>query len=171
MDISPLHSLETYLLALGDDELILSHRAAEWCGRAPILEEDIAFANLALDELGHASLWYTQLARQRSEDTESYPDQLVYFRHAKDFFCFQMVELPNGDWAFSMLCQYMFDALETVRLSDLQHSPGRLRRRLLQHPPAVDRAGARAAKVKCVPLEPHTDGRRLLPAHSDGVRG
>jgi ring-1,2-phenylacetyl-CoA epoxidase subunit PaaC len=73
-------ALAEALLALADDELILGHRASEWCGHAPLLEEDIAFANLALDEIGHANLWYTRVAELRGEDANTYPDQLVYFR-------------------------------------------------------------------------------------------
>lgn len=49
-------ALADRLLAMADDELILGHRNSEWCGHAPILEEDIAFANIALDEIGHASV-------------------------------------------------------------------------------------------------------------------
>ena len=56
------NSLRNYLLAMADDELVLGHRNSEWCGHAPILEEDIAFANIALDEIGHASIWYSLLA-------------------------------------------------------------------------------------------------------------
>ncbi|HLF37957.1 MAG TPA: Phenylacetic acid catabolic protein, partial [Anaerolineales bacterium] len=63
-------SLANYLTALGDDELILAHRGSEWAGHAPILEEDIAFANLALDELGHASTWYRLAAELLNEDPE-----------------------------------------------------------------------------------------------------
>ena len=59
------------LLALADDELILAHRNSEWAGHAPILEEDIAFANLALDEMGHAALWYLSLIHI-SEPTRPY---------------------------------------------------------------------------------------------------
>lgn len=108
-----------YLLALADDELILGHRASEWCGHAPILEEDIAFANLALDEIGHARLWLELAAKEMGEDPAKYPDQQVYFRAPDDFRNSQLVELPNGDWAFTMLRQYMFDAFETQRLDAL----------------------------------------------------
>ena len=104
------------LLSMADDELVLGHRDSEWCGRAPLLEEDIAFANLALDELGHATLWYALLAELNGEDSQTYPDQLVYRREAGDFRCAQLVELPNGDWAFSMLRQYLFDAYEILHL-------------------------------------------------------
>jgi ring-1,2-phenylacetyl-CoA epoxidase subunit PaaC len=111
--------LEDLLLAMADDELILGHRNSEWCGHAPILEEDIAFANLALDEIGHAGFWYTILAELRSEDPGTYPDDLVYFRDIQDYRCAQLVELPKGDWAFSILRQYLFDSAEMVRLEAL----------------------------------------------------
>ncbi|MGA9531276.1 MAG: 1,2-phenylacetyl-CoA epoxidase subunit PaaC [Anaerolineales bacterium] len=112
---------EAYLLAMADDELILGHRNSEWTGHAPILEEDIAFTNLALDELGHAQLWYGLLADLKGED-DSYPDQLVFYREAPAFRNVQLVELPNGDWARSMLRQYLFDAYEAVHLSGLRES-------------------------------------------------
>lgn len=124
MELNAEHKLllEDYLLGLGDDELILGHRDSEWCGHAPILEEDIAFANLALDEIGHASLWYGLLAGLRGEDPDTYPDRLVYFRPASEFRNLQLVELPRGDWAFSILRQYLFDSLERARLEGLAGS-------------------------------------------------
>jgi ring-1,2-phenylacetyl-CoA epoxidase subunit PaaC len=112
-------ALAEALLGLADDELILGHRASEWCGHAPLLEEDIAFANLALDEIGHASLWYTRVADLRGEEVDTYPDQLVYFRPPAAFRNLQLVELPRGDWAFSLLRQYLFDAAEACRLPAL----------------------------------------------------
>lgn len=115
-------ALKAYILAAGDDELILGHRNSEWCGHAPILEEDIAFANIALDEIGHASLWYTLISDLVGEDGDEYPDRLVYFRNPDEYRNIQMVELPNGDFAFSMLRQYLFDMLEMVRLEKLSES-------------------------------------------------
>lgn len=115
-------ALAAWLLAMGDDELILGHRDSEWCGHAPILEEDIAFANIALDELGHAVVWYRLLAELVGEDPETYPDQLVYRRDAADFRNAPLVELPKGDWALTMMRQYLFDAAESVRLERLQQS-------------------------------------------------
>lgn len=134
-------NLATYLLGLADDELILGHRNSEWCGHAPILEEDIAFANLALDELGHALIWYGLLADIEGEDPATYPDRLVYFRDAGQYRNLQMVELPNGDWAFSILRQYLFDAAERVRLEQLERSAyvplaaaaGKIRKEELYH--------------------------------------
>ncbi|MEX2160422.1 MAG: 1,2-phenylacetyl-CoA epoxidase subunit PaaC [Anaerolineales bacterium] len=119
-------ALSAYLIALADDELILGHRDSEWTGHAPILEEDIAFANLALDEIGHARLWYELAADLVGADKARYPDQQVYFRPASGFRCLQLVELPKGDWAFSMLRQYLFDAFEQHCLAGLvtsQHKP------------------------------------------------
>lgn len=106
------------LLAMADDELILAHRNSEWTGHAPILEEDIAFANIAQDELGHARLWYELLQELNGAE----PDQLVFFRDSHAYRNVRMVELPRGDWAFSMLRQYLFDALEMFHLEELVHS-------------------------------------------------
>lgn len=115
-------ALSAKLLVLADDELILAHRNSEWCGHAPILEEDIAFANIALDELGHATVWYQILADLQGRDRETYPDELVYRRAPSDYRCAQFVELPKGDWAFSMLRQYMIDLAEKIRLEALLQS-------------------------------------------------
>lgn len=114
--------LSQYILAMADDELILGHRDSQWCGHAPILEEDIAFANIALDEIGHAGLWYGLYAELTGHDPEIAPDDLIYRRSAREYRCTPMVELPNGDWAFSMLRQYLFDRAEIAWLSDLARS-------------------------------------------------
>jgi ring-1,2-phenylacetyl-CoA epoxidase subunit PaaC len=106
------------LLAMADDELILAHRNSEWIGHGPILEEDIALANIAQDELGHANIWYEMV----ESFTEDEPDEMVFFRNAADFRNVQMVELPRWDWAFTMLRQYLFDAYELLLLDKLQHS-------------------------------------------------
>lgn len=111
-------ALVDYLLALADDELILAHRDSEWTGHAPILEEDIAFANIALDEMGHAQLWYQRLEGLTGQT----PDQFAFFRDAPEYRCVQLVELPRGDWAFSMLRQLLFDSAEAVRLPALARS-------------------------------------------------
>jgi ring-1,2-phenylacetyl-CoA epoxidase subunit PaaC len=110
--------LTNRLLAFADDELILGHRNSEWAGHAPILEEDIAFANIAQDEMGHAAIWYQLYCEMTGED----PDRLVFERDAAAYQNVQMVELPNGDWAFSLLRQYLFDAAEMARLIRLLES-------------------------------------------------
>lgn len=115
-------SLHDYLLCMADDELILGHRDSEWCGHAPILEEDIAFANIALDEIGHAAIWYSLAAEIAGEDPDEYPDQKIFFRDPGEFRNCQFVEQPKGDWAFSMLRQYLFDQAEKVWLVALRRS-------------------------------------------------
>ena len=114
-------ALADYLLALADDELILGHRNSEWTGHAPILEEDIAFANLAQDEIGHARLWYGLVNDLGGPE----PDRLVFFRSAAEYRNAPILELPKGDWAFSMLRQYLFDVGEAQRLPLLAGSPHR----------------------------------------------
>ena len=122
MDADLKQALVNKLLAMADDEIILAHRNSEWTGHAPILEEDIAFSNIAQDEIGHAVIWYTRLSELAGEAPESYPDQLVFFRDAPDYRNVQLVELPKGDWAFTVVRQYLFDAAEILRLEELRRS-------------------------------------------------
>lgn len=111
-------ALARKLLAMADDELILGHRNSEWTGHAPILEEDIAFANIAQDEIGHAVIWYTL----HQDLTGKTPDQLAFFRDTSAYRCTQFVELPKGDWAVTILRQYLFDTWEMLNLTRLQNS-------------------------------------------------
>jgi len=112
------HALIDRLTAMADDELVLGHRDAEWTGHGPILEEDIALANLAQDEIGHATLWYGL----RTELDGSDADRLVYFRDADGYRNAWLVEQPRGDWAFTMLRQFLFDGYEAELLARLQRS-------------------------------------------------
>jgi ring-1,2-phenylacetyl-CoA epoxidase subunit PaaC len=122
MDAELKQALINKLLAMADDEIILAHRNSEWTGHAPILEEDIAFSNIAQDEIGHAVIWYTMLSELVGEAPETYPDQLVFFRDAPGYRNVQLVELPKGDWAFTIVRQYLFDAAEILRLEELRRS-------------------------------------------------
>ncbi|GAA6734840.1 phenylacetate-CoA oxygenase subunit PaaC [Thermus oshimai] len=106
------------LQALADDEVVLAQRLSEWVAHAPILEEDIAIANLAQDELGHAKL-YLELRRELDG---SDPDRLVFFRDPLEYQNAVMVELPKGDWAFTMVRQYLFDLYEKTLLEALRGS-------------------------------------------------
>ncbi len=101
-------ALVARLTALADDELTLAHRDAEWTGHAPLLEEDIALANLAQDELGHAMLWLDLRAGLDGSD----PDALAFRRDAAFWRNLPLTEQPRGDWAFTMIRQYLFDAWE-----------------------------------------------------------
>jgi ring-1,2-phenylacetyl-CoA epoxidase subunit PaaC len=109
-----------YLLRLGDDRLVLGHRLSEWCGHGPILEEDIALANIALDLVGQATL-YLKLAGETEGKGRS-EDDLAYFRDAIDYRNVQLVELPNGDYAMTMVRQFFFDVFSYHVLEQLQSS-------------------------------------------------
>ena len=96
------------LLRLGDDHLILGHRLSEWCGHAPMLEEDLAVPNMALDLIGTARMCYGYAAEieggGRSED------DYAFLRDGTDFRHMLMVERPNGDFAHTILRQFLFAA-------------------------------------------------------------
>lgn len=106
------------LTALADDEIILAHRGGEWTGHAPILEEDIALANIAQDELGHAGLYLGLRGALDGSD----PDRLAMFRGPGEYTNTRLVELPRGDWAFTMLRQFLYDAYEALWLEAAQRS-------------------------------------------------
>lgn len=97
-----------FLLRLGDDRLILGHRNAEWCGHGPILEEDIAITNIALDLTGAAQLLLDLAGRVEGQGRDA--DALAYWRDETQFRNLQMVELPRGDFAFTMVRQLFFSA-------------------------------------------------------------
>lgn len=109
-----------YLLRLADDRLILGHRLSEWCGHGPILEEDIALANIALDLIGQAAL-FLKLAGEMEGDGRS-EDALAYFRETTEFRNVHMVELPRGDYAFTIVRQFFFDVFSYHLLEQLQKS-------------------------------------------------
>jgi ring-1,2-phenylacetyl-CoA epoxidase subunit PaaC len=88
-----------YLLRVGDTCLIHAQRLAEWCGHAPVLEEDIALTNIALDLVGQARAVLTHAGQPQGYGE----DQLAFLRNERDYLNLTMVELPRGDFAFSML--------------------------------------------------------------------
>jgi ring-1,2-phenylacetyl-CoA epoxidase subunit PaaC len=90
-----------YVLRLADTCLILSHRLSEWCGHAPILEEDIALANMALDLLGQSRALLSHAATLEGHGHDE--DQLAFLRDERDFLNPTLAELPRGDFAFTVL--------------------------------------------------------------------
>ncbi len=96
------------LIELADDHSILCHRLGEWCGHAPILEEDLALTNMALDLIGTARSLYTRAAEIEGEGHSE--DDLAYLRNERQFRNLLMVERPNGDFAHTMLRQLFFAA-------------------------------------------------------------
>jgi ring-1,2-phenylacetyl-CoA epoxidase subunit PaaC len=111
--------LRDYCIMLADDEAVLGHRMAEWTGQGPIIEEDIAFSSMAQDELGHAVGLYALAEALGAPDA----DTLVYTREAGAFRNAVLVELPRGDYAFSLMRQFLYDAAEAERAAALAASP------------------------------------------------
>ena len=109
-----------YLLRLGDTCLILGQRIGEWCGHAPILEEDIALSNMALDLIGQAR---ALLTRAGAVDGRCHvEDQLAFLRGENDYFNRTMVELPRGEFAFTTLRNAFVATLVKLLLQRLQDS-------------------------------------------------
>ena len=118
-------ALLEYTLHLADDALILGHRNSEWTGHGPILEQDIALSNIALDLIGQARNFYQYAAtlQNRSDPgTEVTEDHLAYLRDAWDFRNALLVEQANGDWARTILRQFFFSAYQFYLYERLQHS-------------------------------------------------
>jgi ring-1,2-phenylacetyl-CoA epoxidase subunit PaaC len=94
------------VLARADDALILGHRVSEWCGHAPILEEDIALANLALDLIGQARSLYALAAEAEGAGRDE--DQFAYLRDERAYRNLLLVEQPNGDFAVTIVRHLLF---------------------------------------------------------------
>lgn len=113
-------ALQQFLLRMGDNTLILGHRVSEWCGQAPVLEEDIALANTALDLIGQTQMWLGLAAEIQGEGRSA--DDLAFLRDAWDFRNVLMVEVPNGDFGRTMMRQFLFDAWHSIMLGRLMTS-------------------------------------------------
>lgn len=109
------------LLRLGDNALVLSHRLQETVGRLPILEEELAAANVALDLLGHARLWLGLAGEVEGEGRDA--DALAFFRDVRAFRNVLLTEQPNGDFAFITVRQFFFDAWHYQVLRALSRAP------------------------------------------------
>lgn len=96
------------VVGLGDDHLILGHRLSEWCGHAPMLEEDLAMPNMALDMLGQARALYGYAAELEGQGRGE--DDIAYLRTDRAYRNCLLVERPNGDFAHTMLRQLYFAA-------------------------------------------------------------
>ncbi|MCW3085530.1 MAG: phenylacetic acid degradation protein [Bacteroidetes bacterium] len=96
-----------YLLRLGDSNLIIGHRLSEWCGAGPILEEDIALINIALDFVGNATALLTYAAEVEGKGRTE--DDLAFLRGEREFRNLLMTEQPNGDYAATIARQFLYD--------------------------------------------------------------
>lgn len=102
-------------LALGDDALVLSHRLGEWAGHAPVLEEEVALANIALDLLGQARVLLSMAGDE---------DELAYLREERAFRNLQLVEQPNGDFAHTIVRQLYFSTYQHLLYTELAVGDG-----------------------------------------------
>jgi len=113
-------ALFEFLLRQGDNTLVLGHRVSEWCGLAPVLEEDIALANTALDLIGQTQMWLGYAGEV--EDKGRSADDLAYRRDVWDFRNLLMLERPNVDFGHTMMRQFLFDAFQVPWLTALAES-------------------------------------------------
>ncbi len=111
-------ALKELLYKIADDQLILGHRNSEWTGFGPLLEEDIAFSSMAQDKVGQSWQFYKIL----NELGESDPDTVAFMRNADQFHNCQFVELPNGEYDFSLIRHFLFDTAELIRFTMLADS-------------------------------------------------
>jgi ring-1,2-phenylacetyl-CoA epoxidase subunit PaaC len=119
-------------LTMGDSCLILSQRLAEWCGKGPAIEEDMALTNTALDLLGQARMWLTLAGELEGKRTGTVLDEdaLAYHRDTHEFKNFLITELPNAfggsgantrrDYAYTLVRQFFFDSWHYLALEGLQ---------------------------------------------------
>ena len=112
-------AIKDLLYKMGDDALIIGHRNSEWTGIGPMLEEDLAFASMAQDKVGHAQALY-QICHEVLGDHD--PDTIAFKREEKDFKCCQFVELPIGEYDFSLVRHFLFDHAELIRYEMLTSS-------------------------------------------------
>ncbi len=108
-------ALFEWLCRMGDNALVLGHRTSEWCGHGPVLEEDIALANTALDLIGHTQMWLGLAAEVEGEGRDA--DKLAYLRDALKFRNGLLVELPKGDMGVTVMREFLFDAYHHIQLS------------------------------------------------------
>jgi ring-1,2-phenylacetyl-CoA epoxidase subunit PaaC len=106
------------LYKMADDQLIIGHRNSEWTGLGPILEEDIAFSSMAQDKIGQSEHLYNILHELGEADA----DTVAFTRNANQFHCCNLVELPIGEYDFSLVRHFLFDFAEAVRFDMLANS-------------------------------------------------
>jgi ring-1,2-phenylacetyl-CoA epoxidase subunit PaaC len=112
-------ALIDYILHLADTTLILCQRNSEWCGHGPVLEQDIAITNVSLDLLGQARNFYQYAARLMGDNYDE--NKLAYLRKEREFKNLLLTEQPKGDWAQTILRQYLFSQFQFLLYQQLQH--------------------------------------------------
>ncbi len=114
--MSDASALKDLLFRMADDSLIIAHRTSEWTGLGPLLEEDIAFSSIAQDKLGHSLALYAMLQTLG----EAEPDVTAFTRPEAQFRCCHLVEYPIGEYDFSLMRHFLFDASDLLRYEMLE---------------------------------------------------
>jgi ring-1,2-phenylacetyl-CoA epoxidase subunit PaaC len=113
-----MNHIKELLYKMADDLLIIGHRNSEWTGLGPILEEDIAFSSMAQDKIGQSQALF-QLLHELGEQE---PDTVAFTRNANQFHNAQFVELPNGDYDYSLMRHFLYDVADQLRFEMLANS-------------------------------------------------
>ncbi len=119
MTIKVEPNLIRYILQWADNSMILGQRLGEWCGHGPVLEQDIAITNIALDLIGEARNLYQYAARLEINKSEDY---YPFLRKEREFFNVQLVELPNRDFAYTIVRQFLYDVFHIHFLQQMVES-------------------------------------------------
>lgn len=109
-----------YCIRLGDTSLVAGQRLTEWCGHGPILEEDIAISNIALDLIGQSRLIYSYAAQLKNDGSTE--DDLAFGRDANEFKNFLLAEQTNGDFGKTIIKQYLISVFQFHQYNLLQQS-------------------------------------------------
>ncbi len=153
---SELTALKELLYKMADDQLILGHRNSEWTGFGPLLEEDIAFSSMAQDKIGHSYALYQML----NELGEKEPDTIAFMRPGEKFHNSRFVELPNGEYDFSLVRHFLYDTAEQIRFDLLQESAAE---------PLADLAGKIRGELRYHSLHANTWIKKLGTATDESV--
>ena len=111
-------AIKELIYKIADDQLIMGHRNSEWTGFGPLLEEDIAFSSMAQDKVGQSQALYNIL----HDLGEQAPDTIAFMRNATQFHNCELVELPNGEYDFSLIRHFLYDTALAIRFEMLCNS-------------------------------------------------
>ena len=114
-----MEALKNLIYQWADDQMLVGHRNSEWAGIGPVLEEDIAYASMAQDKIGHALALYNLMHTEMGEQD---PDTIAFSRTAAEWKNSVINELMTDDYGFSLVRHFLFDYLELIRFEGLKNS-------------------------------------------------
>lgn len=149
-------ALKELLYKIADDQLIYGHRNSEWTGFGPLLEEDIAFSSMAQDKIGQSYALY-QILNQLGEQE---PDTVAFMRNANQFHNCVLVELPNGEYDFSLIRHFLYDTALAIRFTMLVNS---------SYQPLAELAGKIKGELRYHTLHANTWIKKLGTATEESI--